>query len=118
MRTFSWFLYTFGDLASHAFNSAYIKAGWALVGLSPLSPQKMMDSWAFLPDLIKFSGPSGVEDILRLVPDCAKVVSETGALLDDDMDRLFYNDGGLFSRVPNSQNEAKDTSEQAPVNHR
>jgi hypothetical protein len=117
MRTFSWFLYTWGDLSTHAFNSAYVKAGWALVGLSPLSPEKMMEAWAFLPDLLKHD-PDAVQKIKDLIPVCASSVSETGTLTDDFMDLVYYQRGGLFSQVPNAENEAKDTSEAAPVNHR
>ena len=117
MRTFSWFLYTWGDLSTHAFNSAYVKAGWALVGLSPLSPEKMMEAWAFLPDLLSHDREA-VQKIKDLIPVCASSVSETGTLSDDLMDTVYYNGDGIFARVPNAQNEAKDTSEAAPVNHR
>ena len=67
MRTFCWFLYTWGDLSTHAFNSAYVKAGWAHVGLSPLSPEKMMEAWAFLPDLLIFNS-NAVDEIKKLIP--------------------------------------------------
>lgn len=87
------------------------------MGLSPLSPEKMMDAWAFLPDLLKFD-INAVDTIKNLIPACSTQVAETGTLLDDKMDETFYNNGGIFSRVPNSQNDAKDTSEDAPVNHR
>lgn len=117
MRTFSWFFYTWGDLSTHAFNSAYVKAGWALVGLSPLSPEKMMEAWAFLPDLLKFN-PDAVNQIKNKIPICSACVSETGTLLDDLMDSVFYDNGGIFSQIPNSENDTKDTSEAAPVNHR
>ncbi len=117
MRTFSWFLYTWADLSTHAFNSAYVKAGWALVGLSPLSPEKMMEAWAFLPDLLKHD-PDAVQKIKDLIPVCASSVSETGTLTDGFMDLVYYQRGGVFAQVPNGNNEAKDTSEAAPVNHR
>jgi hypothetical protein len=119
MRTFSWFLYTWGDLSTHAFNSAYVKAGWSLVGLSPLSPEKMMEAWAFLPDLLKFNA-NAVDEIKRLIPVCSASVSDTGTLLDDTMDDVFYKNGGIFAQIPNVSDcdDAKDTSEAAPVNHR
>ena len=84
MRTFKWFLYTWGDLSTHAFNSAYVKAGWSLVGLSPFSPEKMMEAWAFLPDLLKFQ-PNAVENIKQFLPECAERVVETGTISDTYM---------------------------------
>jgi hypothetical protein len=117
MRTFKWFLYTWGDLSTHAFNSAYVKAGWSLVGLSPFSPEKMMEAWAFLPDLLKFQ-PDAVETIKRFMPECAEKVVETGTISDTFMDLMYYVGNGLFSAVPNSENDTKDTSDAAPVNHR
>jgi hypothetical protein len=117
MRTFRWFLYTWGDLSTHAFNSAYIKAGWAHVGLSPFSPEKMMEAWAFLPDLLKFR-PDAVGVIKGLMPVCSERVIETGTLHDTYMDTLFWRHDGIFSVIPQAENEHKDTSDAAPVNHR
>jgi hypothetical protein len=117
MRTFRWFLYTWGDLSTHAFNSAYVKSGWSLVGLSPFSPEKMMEAWAFLPDLLKFN-PNAVDTIKSLMPQCAEKVVETGTISDTFMDLMYYVGGGLFAAVPNSENDQKDTSDAAPVNHR
>ena len=69
-------------------------------------------------DRLTLHDPDAVQKIKDLIPVCASSVSETGTLTDGFMDLVYYQRGGVFAQVPNAENEAKDTSEAAPVNHR
>jgi hypothetical protein len=117
LRTFEWFLLTWPDLSAAAFTPGNIKSGWEKVGLCPFVPEKMMEAWAFLPDFLD-KVPDGVQQIMELITDCAKIVVETGALSDEDMDAIYYDNEGLFAFVEHSEPESKKTGESAPVNHR